>query len=125
MAGGRSCELVPLALTNGNYRMSVDPWVYLPSKVFDSCNALPSPPPPSGPNPPRTQRMWTPTLSRRPIVHVVLVIYKYIHKPQIDEEVPEMHALQVDPYFITQDNGAGAPIHFAVTYRQLDMVGVG
>lgn len=22
----------------------------------------------------------------------------------------------------TQDNGAGAPIHFAVTYRQLDMV---
>lgn len=30
--------------------------------------------------------------------------------------------MQVDPYFITQDNGAGAPIHFAVTYRQLDMV---
>jgi hypothetical protein len=23
-----------------------------------------------------------------------------------------------------QDNGAGAPLHFAVTYRQLDMVGV-
>lgn len=29
---------------------------------------------------------------------------------------------QVDPYFVTQDNGAGAPLHFAVTYRQLDMV---
>ncbi|GMH36598.1 hypothetical protein BSKO_04471 [Bryopsis sp. KO-2023] len=27
-----------------------------------------------------------------------------------------------DPYFPTQDNGAGAPLHFAVTYRQLDMV---
>ncbi|KXZ47596.1 hypothetical protein GPECTOR_34g755 [Gonium pectorale] len=37
---------------------------------------------------------------------------------------PEMLAkiMQVDPYFVTQDNGAGAPIHFAVTYRQLDMV---
>ncbi|KAK9843971.1 hypothetical protein WJX81_000807 [Elliptochloris bilobata] len=27
-----------------------------------------------------------------------------------------------DPYFITQDNGAGAPVHFATTYRQLDML---
>ena len=27
-----------------------------------------------------------------------------------------------DPYFWTQDNGAGAPIHFATTYKQLDMV---
>ena len=27
-----------------------------------------------------------------------------------------------DPYFVTQDNGAGAPVHFATTYRQLDMV---
>jgi [acyl-carrier-protein] S-malonyltransferase len=27
-----------------------------------------------------------------------------------------------DPYFLTQDNGAGAPIHFAVTYKQLDMI---
>ena len=27
-----------------------------------------------------------------------------------------------DPYFITQDNGAGAPVHFATTYKQLDMV---
>ncbi|GLC48733.1 hypothetical protein PLESTB_000131000 [Pleodorina starrii] len=37
---------------------------------------------------------------------------------------PELLAriIQVDPYFVTQDNGAGAPIHFAVTYRQLDMV---
>eukprot|EP00198_Chlamydomonas_reinhardtii_P012419 XP_001701756.1 predicted protein [Chlamydomonas reinhardtii] len=37
---------------------------------------------------------------------------------------PEMLAriMTVDPYFVTQDNGAGAPIHFAVTYRQLDMV---
>ncbi len=31
--------------------------------------------------------------------------------------------MAVDPYFITQDNGAGSPLHFAVTYRQLDMVG--
>jgi hypothetical protein len=30
--------------------------------------------------------------------------------------------METDPYFITQDNGAGAPIHFATTYRQLDMV---
>ncbi|KAF6252240.1 hypothetical protein COO60DRAFT_1644206 [Scenedesmus sp. NREL 46B-D3] len=29
--------------------------------------------------------------------------------------------MSVDPYFVTQDNGAGAPLHFAVTYRQLDM----
>ena len=27
-----------------------------------------------------------------------------------------------DPYFWTQDNGAGAPLHFAVTFKQLDMV---
>lgn len=30
-----------------------------------------------------------------------------------------------DPYFITQDNGAGAPLHFATTYKQLDMVSNG
>ncbi|KIZ07315.1 (acyl-carrier-protein) S-malonyltransferase [Monoraphidium neglectum] len=36
---------------------------------------------------------------------------------------PEMLAkiMQSDPYFFTQDNGAGSPLHFAVTYRQLDM----
>ena len=27
-----------------------------------------------------------------------------------------------DGYAVTQDNGAGAPVHFATTYRQLDMV---
>jgi len=27
-----------------------------------------------------------------------------------------------DPYFWTQDNGAGAPIHFATTYKQVDMI---
>ena len=32
------------------------------------------------------------------------------------------HVMSVDPYFITQDNGAGAPIHFATTYKQLDMI---
>ena len=32
------------------------------------------------------------------------------------------HVMSIDPYFITQDNGAGAPIHFATTYKQLDMV---
>lgn len=31
--------------------------------------------------------------------------------------------MATDPYFVTQDNGAGAPLHFATTYRQLDMVG--
>jgi [acyl-carrier-protein] S-malonyltransferase len=30
--------------------------------------------------------------------------------------------MDTDPYFITQDNGAGAPVHFATTYKQLDMV---
>ena len=30
--------------------------------------------------------------------------------------------METDPYFVTQDNGAGAPIHFATTYKQLDMV---
>jgi len=30
--------------------------------------------------------------------------------------------MAADPYFVTQDNGAGAPLHFATTYRQLDMV---
>ncbi len=29
--------------------------------------------------------------------------------------------MDTDPYFWTQDNGAGAPVHFATTYRQLDM----
>lgn len=37
---------------------------------------------------------------------------------------PEQLALimETDPYFITQDNGAGAPLHFATTYKQLDTV---
>jgi len=37
---------------------------------------------------------------------------------------PEQLALimETDPYFWTQDNGAGAPIHFATTYKQLDMI---
>lgn len=30
--------------------------------------------------------------------------------------------MDTDPYFITQDNGAGSPLHFATTYKQLDMV---
>ena len=30
--------------------------------------------------------------------------------------------METDPYFVTQDNGAGAPVHFATTYKQLDMV---
>eukprot|EP00239_Pterosperma_sp_CCMP1384_P002941 CAMPEP_0197849424 /NCGR_PEP_ID=MMETSP1438-20131217/12016_1 /TAXON_ID=1461541 /ORGANISM="Pterosperma sp., Strain CCMP1384" /LENGTH=532 /DNA_ID=CAMNT_0043462101 /DNA_START=62 /DNA_END=1657 /DNA_ORIENTATION=- len=30
--------------------------------------------------------------------------------------------MDTDPYFITQDNGAGAPVHFATTYKQLDML---
>jgi [acyl-carrier-protein] S-malonyltransferase len=30
--------------------------------------------------------------------------------------------MDMDPYYITQDNGAGAPIHFATTYKQLDML---
>ncbi len=33
--------------------------------------------------------------------------------------------MDTDPYFITQDNGAGAPVHFATTYKQLDMVSGG
>ncbi len=39
---------------------------------------------------------------------------------------PEQLALimETDPYFLTQDNGAGAPLHFATTYKQLDMVRV-
>jgi hypothetical protein len=32
--------------------------------------------------------------------------------------------METDPYFVTQDNGAGAPVHFATTYKQLDMVRV-
>jgi len=30
--------------------------------------------------------------------------------------------MATDTYFITQDNGGGAPVHFAATYKQLDMV---
>ena len=30
--------------------------------------------------------------------------------------------MDTDPYFWSQDNGAGAPVHFAATYKQLDMV---
>ena len=33
--------------------------------------------------------------------------------------------MEMDPYYVTQDNGAGAPIHFATTYKQLDMVRAG
>ena len=29
--------------------------------------------------------------------------------------------MDTDPYFLTQNNGAGAPVHFATTYKQLDM----
>ena len=30
--------------------------------------------------------------------------------------------MNADPYYWTQDNGAGGPIHFSTTYKQLDMV---
>jgi len=30
--------------------------------------------------------------------------------------------MKSDPYYWTQDNGAGAPVHFATTYKQLDML---
>jgi len=30
--------------------------------------------------------------------------------------------MHTDPYFWSQNNGAGAPVHFATTYKQLDMV---
>ena len=30
--------------------------------------------------------------------------------------------MDTDPYYWSQDNGAGGPIHFATTYKQLDMV---
>lgn len=30
--------------------------------------------------------------------------------------------IATDPYYVTQNNGAGAPLHFATTYKQLDMV---
>merc|ERR1711920_196370 len=30
--------------------------------------------------------------------------------------------MDTDPYYITQDNGAGGPVHFATTYKQLDML---
>lgn len=30
--------------------------------------------------------------------------------------------METDPYYFSQDNGAGAPIHFATTYKQLDML---
>ena len=29
--------------------------------------------------------------------------------------------MAVDPYYVTQDNGAGSPLHFATTYKRLDM----
>ncbi len=32
------------------------------------------------------------------------------------------HVMSVDPCFFTQDNGAGAPIHFATTYKHIDMI---
>jgi hypothetical protein len=30
--------------------------------------------------------------------------------------------MEADPYFWTQDNGAGGPVHFATTYKQIDML---
>jgi [acyl-carrier-protein] S-malonyltransferase len=37
---------------------------------------------------------------------------------------PEQAAIimEADPYFWTQDNGAGGPVHFATTYKQIDML---
>ena len=37
---------------------------------------------------------------------------------------PEQAAIimETDPYFWTQDNGAGGPVHFATTYKQIDML---
>ena len=51
------------------------------------------------------------------------------HKPlefysavRLGDAVALEEVMKVDPYFITQDNGAGAPVHFAATCKQLDMV---
>ena len=30
--------------------------------------------------------------------------------------------MNADPYYWTQDNGAGGPVHFSTTYKQLDML---
>ena len=30
--------------------------------------------------------------------------------------------METDPYYWTQDNGAGGPVHFATTYKQIDML---
>ena len=30
--------------------------------------------------------------------------------------------MENDPYYWTQDNGAGGPVHFSTTYKQLDML---
>ena len=38
-----------------------------------------------------------------------------------DPEQAEL-IMNADPYYWTQDNGAGGPIHFSTTYKQLDMV---
>ena len=37
---------------------------------------------------------------------------------------PEQAAIimDTDPYYWTQDNGAGGPVHFATTYKQIDML---
>jgi [acyl-carrier-protein] S-malonyltransferase len=37
---------------------------------------------------------------------------------------PEQAAIimETDPYYWTQDNGAGGPVHFATTYKQIDML---
>jgi hypothetical protein len=37
---------------------------------------------------------------------------------------PEQAAIimETDPYFWTQDNGAGGPVHFSTTYKQIDML---
>jgi [acyl-carrier-protein] S-malonyltransferase len=39
--------------------------------------------------------------------------HPFVHPSQLGK------IMQADPYFVTQDNGSGAPAHFAVTYRQL------
>ena len=52
-----------------------------------------------------------------------------LHKPtefygavRLGDPEQLFRVMAIDPYFITQDNGAGAPIHFATTYKQFDMI---
>jgi ABC-type multidrug transport system fused ATPase/permease subunit len=54
-----------------------------------------------------------------PLVQIISLIHEYQETSLSVRLLAQI--MDTDPYFWSQNNGAGAPIHFATTYKQLDM----